>query len=383
MQMKTPVMVCIALSTAACVTTFERPAASSEARSSQASLAPAAPGKETSRPAAGQAPLVLAPVPDSQIADFASRHALSVAGLTESDEALLKRMPNQPQAGSIHEAALVLGIVKSFNPVNNPGNSFSESDLNATQPPKRDPEKPSEPGGSGLEGAALARGIDLPGALEVNPFLQSATVVRMIGLAADKGGNSEPFNKRLRAAIAKQTGEWRTLSDRYGSDTTTATAPSAPGSQPAASPAASPLPDAPEVSKILEGHEGVSDLHSSDLVINEAVKLADQGDFDKAIETVKRVQKDSPLRKLSEEKAMEFANSAVREMRRKAAHAFSAANQANDSGTKGSYLEKAKTILEEALLKYPDADQVGTVRENLTVINRDLERVRASTAQRK
>jgi len=323
-------------------------------------------------------------VPDPQTADFAARHALSVVSLSESDEALLKRMPNQPQAGSIHEAALVLGIVKSFNPVNNAGNTFSESDLNAARPALNDKEKPSGPAtGKGLEGAALARGVDLPGALEVNPFVQSAAVVRLIGLAADKGGNSEAFNKRLRAAIAKQTGEWRTLSDRYGSDTVTATTPTSALNQPVASPSASPEPGTSEVSKILEGNAGVSDLHSSDLVINEAVKLAEQGEFDKAIETVRRVQKDSPLRKLSEEKAVEFANSAVREMRRKAAHAFSAANQANDPGTRSSYLEKAKTILEEALLKYPDADQVGTVRENLTVINRDLERIRPSSAQRK
>jgi len=383
MRKKSLAIFFVALPVAACVTTIDRPGSSSPASSLPATQAPAAPGYETSRPAAGQAPLVLAPVPDSQIADFAARHALSVASLTESDEALLNRMPNQPQAGSIHEAALVLGIVKSFNPVNNAGNTFSESDINAAQTTSRDTEKPSEPTGKGLEGAALARGVDLPGALEVNPFLQSAAVVRMIGLAADKGGNSEAFNKRLRAAIAKQTGEWRTLSERYGSDTATAAVSTSALNQPVASPSASPEPGTPEVSKILEGNAGVSDLHSSDLVINEAVKLANQGEFDKAIETVRRVQKDSPLRKLSEEKAMEFANSAVREMRRKAAHAFSAANQANDSGTKSSYLEKAKTILEEALLKYPDADQVGTVRENLTVINRDLERIRASSAQRK
>lgn len=371
------ILASISAMSGACVTGGDGPASTSK----NPIIAPAAPGKESSRPAAGQAPLVLAPVPDSQIADFASRHALSVAGLTESDEALLKRMPNQPQAGSIHEAALVLGIVKSFNPVNTAGNSFNEADLNGAQPAKgadakQEGKKTAEASAESLEKAALARGVDLPGAMEVNPFLQSATVIRMIGLAADKGGNSEAFSKRIRAAIAKQTGEWRTLAERYGGMEATATEATA------VAPTASPSPDSVDASKILEGTEGVSDLHSSDLVINEAIKLADAGEFDKAIQTVKRVQKDSPLRKLSEEKAVEFANSAVREMRRKAAHAFSAANQANDPGTKTSYLEKARGILEEALTKYPDADQVGTVRENLTVINRDLDRLRTSTARK-
>lgn len=363
--------------TAACVT----PADSMGGRKTSSPLvAPAPTGKETIRPAAGQAPLVLAPVPDSQIADFASRHALSVGRLTEADEALLKRIPNQPQAGSIHEAALVLGIVKTFNPVNTTTTTFSESELGNGQTKTPAAEANPESVEGSLEKAALARGVDLPGALEVNPFLQSAAVVRMVGLAADKGGNSEAFHKRVRAALAKQFGEWRTLADRYGTDLN---APSTPAPSSSSSPAGGTEPANAEDQNIIEGTGGVSDLHSSDVVIKEAIKLADAGQFDKAIEIVKRVQKDSPLRKLAEEKAMEFANSAVREMRRQAAQAFSAANQANDAGTKGSYLDKAKSILEEALTKYPDADQVGTVRENLTVINRDLERLRGMSSSRK
>ncbi len=343
-------------------------------------VAPAAPGKETSRPAAGIAPFVLAPVPDSQIADFASRHALSVAGLSEADEQLLNRMPNQPPPASIQEAAMALGIVKTFNPVNTDSTTFSEHELNSEK--KNEDEKPKklENTGLGLEKAALARGLDLPGALEINPFLQSASVVRLINLAAEKGGNSEAFMKRLRAAMVKQAGEWRILSDRYGPDLAVAPKP-APSVTPISIETAAPTGDAARA--IIEGTGRVSDLHSSDLVINNAAQKADEGQFDKAIETLKRVEKDSPLYKLSQEKTQEFSNAAVRDMRRKAAQAFSAANQANDSGTKGSYLEKAKLILEDALKKYPDADQLGTVRENLTVINRDLDRLHGSSAQRR
>ncbi len=351
-------------------------------------IAPPAPPKETSRPAAGQAPLILAPVPDSQIADFASRHALSVARLSETDEQLLRRIPNQPQPGSIQEAAMVLGIVKALNPVNTDAKTFKESELNGDLVQKLNLNAPTETAanaGGGLEKAALTRGLDVPGAIDVNPFLQSASVVRMVALAADKGGNSEAFTKRLRAALAKQVNEWRDLSDRYGRDLAVVPMPPTPNLVPTSTltPNDSMAPTGDAARAIIEGTGDVSDLHSSDLVINEAVRQSDEGQFDKAIETLKRVQKDSPLYKVSQDKTQEFANTAVRDMRRKAAQAFSTANQANDPGTKGSYLDKAKTILEDALKKYPDADQLGTVRENLTVINRDLDRLRSSPPQRK
>jgi len=194
----------------------------------------------------------------------------------------------------------------------------------------------------------------------------------LITFAAEKGRNSEAFNARLRSATLKQVSEWRNLSERYNHEL-------AEVPEIKAAPMDSPPPTGDAARAIIEGTSGVSDLHSSDLVINDAGRQADEGQFDQAIETLKRVEKISPLYKLSQEKAKEFANSAVRDMRRKAAQAFSAANQANDAGTKGSYLDKAKSILEEAVKKYPDADQLGTVRENLTVIIRDLDRLRGSS----
>ena len=361
---------------ASCVTTTTTGKDSLRSTPQKASMAPMvappAPAQETSRPAAGQAPLVLAAVPDSQIADFASRHALSVARLSETDEQLLNRMPNHPQPGSIHEAAMVLGIVKTFSPVNTDTKTFNEQELSDSKNNQAEKSEVQENAVSGLEKAALARGIDLPGAVEVNPFLQSASVVRLITFAAEKGRNSEAFNARLRSATVKQVGEWRNLSERYGQELAIV-----PEIKPAPIDSTPPTGDAARA--IIEGTGGVSDLHSSDLVINDAGRQADEGQFDKAIETLKRVEKISPLYKLSQEKAKEFANAAVRDMRRRAAQAFSAANQANDSGTKGSYLDKAKSILEEAVKKYPDADQLGTVRENLTVIIRDLERLRGSS----
>ncbi|MEY4630467.1 MAG: hypothetical protein RIQ81_587 [Pseudomonadota bacterium] len=354
-------------SVAACVTTPDPKPQKSTTKNVQ--VAPPAPPKETHRPPNKQGPLVLAPVPDSAIADFASRHAISVAQLSDADEALLKRMPNQPQAGSMHEAALVLGIVKGFNPANIDGvPAKAAGDVDA-------PAVAQVPDAGGLEKAALARGVDLPGALEVNPFLQSATVTRLVFLAADRGGNSEAFTKRLRAALNRQLNEWSSLAERYNAGQANNLAATA------APAAVTPTASTPEAQAPQMPEGSVSDLHSSDVIINDAAKQADEGQFDKAITTLKKVKADSPLSKLAKDRSMEYANMAVRDLRRRAAQAFSAAVQANDPGTKGNYLEKAKTLLEEALAKYQDADQLGTVRDNLTVINRDLERLKTSRKQ--
>ncbi len=355
--------VLLILSSSACVTT--PPPRPQKPLSKQNQIAPPAPPKETIKPAAGHAPLVLAPVPDSALADFASRHAISVAQLSESDEALLKRIPNQPQAGSVHEAALVLGIIKSFNPVNLDGQIPKPGLENPSDDASR-PEVRNNAASTGLEHASLARGIDLPGALEVNPFLQSAAVMRMVMLAADRGGNSEAFKKRLFAAMNKQFHEWNTLSERFG------------GSQRQEIPAISVTPAGPSPSISPENSTdgAVSDLHSSDLIVSEAAKFADEGSFEKAIKTLKKIQPDSPLSKLAKDRTLEYSNMAVRDLRRRAAQSFSAAVQATDPGSKGSYLEKAKSLLEEALNRYPDADQLGTVRDNLTVIVRDIDRLK-------
>lgn len=343
-------------------------------------VAPQSPGSETLKPSAGMAPLVLAPVPDSQIAEFASRHALSVAGLTPADEQLLRRMPNKPQPGSIHEAALVLGVVKSMNPVNTNKQDFEESDLsessggdaggrtrNSAPGNNRDETAPS------LEKISLQRGIDLPGAVAVNPFLQGATVIRLISMAAEKGGNSQAFQDRLKSAINKQISEWRGLAARYGTAGESNPEPSNAVNQTDQNDlSASPNPTI-DSAAIVAGTGAVHDLHSSDVVLNEAIRLANEGQWEKAIVTLQRIQRDSPLFQSSREKIQDFSNTAVRDMRLQAAKAFAAANQANDTGTRVAYLQKAKDLLESAIEKYPDATQLGTVRENLTVINRDLD----------
>lgn len=342
--------------------------------------APEAPGPETSRPSAGMAPLVLAPVPDSQIAEFASRHALSVASLTEADEQLLKRIPNKPQPGSVHEAALVLGVVKSLNPISTINDDIQESDLtnaegeqNETSQARDDNSATAQrTANNSLEKAASLRGIDLPSAVAINPFLQGATVVRLITMAAEKGGNSPNFKDRLRSAVNKQISEWRSLATRYGEQ-----APPVNNMPPALSDQGAPVDPNANNEAIVAGTDAVHDLHSSSVVLNEGIRLAEEGQWDKAISTLQRIDKDSPLFQASKDKVLEFSNSAVREMRLQAARAFATANQANDNGTKFAYLQKAKDLLEGAINKYPESNQLGTVRENLTVINRDLDYLRS------
>ena len=74
---------------------------------------------------------------------------------------------------------------------------------------------------------------------------------------------------------------------------------------------------------------------------------------------------------------------AVQELRKKAALAFQSAMPVNDPRIRADYLKQAKGFLEEAIKSYPDATQLPTVRDNLSVISRDLERIESDAGAKK
>lgn len=91
-------------------------------------VAPPAPAQETSRQAAGQAPDI------GGRARFTDRRFCQpprpFCGAPERDRrAAFEQDAEPPQPGSIHEAAMVLGIVKTFSPINIETNTFNEQEL--------------------------------------------------------------------------------------------------------------------------------------------------------------------------------------------------------------------------------------------------------------
>ena len=82
---------------------------------------------------------------------------------------------------------------------------------------------------------------------------------------------------------------------------------------------------------------------------------------------------------IAQEKLIEISNKAVHDLRKRAALAFQKAGPITDRNTRAAYLNEAKIYLEQALTLYPQAENLHTVRSNLVIIARDLEKLRADT----
>lgn len=114
-------------------------------------------------------------------------------------------------------------------------------------------------------------------------------------------------------------------------------------------------------------------IRDGDAILVEADQLAAKNQFKKAIENASKIKENSPFYPAAQEQIKAYSNLAVQKLRQKAATAFQSAIPVSDNETKISYLKQAQGFLKEALVNFPQADQLETVEQNLSVIERDLE----------
>ena len=348
------------LGVSACVTTTP-PAPTTKPATGGAQKVEEAPPAETS------AKVEETPPTEAALAEIVGRLSEPSAPLTDADALKINAIKN---GGTLEEAAQILAALKiATSPLVRPQSQFEESDLSgsevdATAPATRDtsPTTAVESVDT-LEKLVTQRNLDLAGALAKNSFLQSAGVHRQVLSAASRPGNSEAFTQSLRSATEKQVELWKGLAGDIGPATTETPVVE---SQPAAP---QQDPNAPPPS--------LNDLRGGDDVIAEAEALANRGEFEQAVGLLSSVDSASPMYPMAQERLKTVSNRAVQNLRRQAAVAFQTAAPLTDPKSRAIYLEQAKALLETALAKFPAADQLPTVRENLAVISRDLARIAA------
>ena len=296
----------------------------------------------------------LPPPAPADMAAFVQRYSLPGNSFGEKQHQYVAALPNQPQRGSLSEAALAVGIV---NAVNNPAGTgrsgLSEQDLAAGNTPKLHP--------NSLETQCQARGLVLPLALENNPLLATHGFATQVLEALKRYRVSDEFKSEVQRAIRQQADQWSAL--------LLAVTPAAP-SPTAAAGAEAPLSEPSEELPL-----NPADLKGGDSALAEAQLLADRGDYKAAVTKAKALPASSPMRAAAAEKIKEFSNRGVQDLRRKAAEAFQNARPISDANARKGYLLQAKAYLEEALIDYPDATVLPTVRDNLRMITRDLEQI--------
>ena len=214
--------------------------------------------------------------------------------------------------------------------------------------------------GVSLQETALRYNFDILQALNTNPFLNYprffATVARVL---AGQVGDSD-FHRDLESLLQARLERFRHDLDALE---TLLTVPGAQGERTAAH----------------VEHEINTDLfRRGDHTLLEAESLATQGEYQDAIKKIATLDKRSPLFQIAQEKLIEISNKAVHDLRKRAALAFQKAGPITDRSTRAAYLNEAKTYLEQALTLYPQAENLHTVKSNLVIIVRDLDKLRTN-----
>ena len=296
---------------------------------------------------------------------------------TDKDRATFNAMPAAPAGGSVHEAALVVGMLRDvLSPVSatttapketvppaTPGvNSSNPSAVIATPETSLDTRRI-------LESRSREKGVDLASALAGNSYLKNQAVYNMVWDAVRIEGNSQAFVQNVAVILRTETRLWTDFAKRLGLEPAqeskpviTDTTPAASGTEPA-TPAETPV--AP-----LSASANEEALKS----LNKAMDLAQKENFEKAVIEARKVPQGSDQYATAQENIKTWSNKAVQELRRQAANNFRAGTSTNDPGAKKTYLNKAKNSLQEALTKYPEASTLDTVKENLDIISSELER---------
>jgi hypothetical protein len=281
------------------------------------------------------------------LANFILRLSSPDAKLTDSDLNLTKKLkPNYPR-GTYGEAAFVVSLV----------HGVLAQDVAIAE----DFES--------LETASLKHEIDFSSALKHNPALQTFGFYALVAKTMAVGTNSVPFKKTIQEIIDGKQEQWAGLKVYQ-------------------IPAEAPIEE--DLGLLDSGknytaasnttaHPAIafesSHLVDDDSILLQANDLAGKSHYSPAIDLLAGLPSDSPLYEAAQEKIIEFSNQAVLSLRQRAATAYQNSFPISDPKAKTAYLQEAKNHLEEALNKFPQANQIGVVKENLSVINRDLQRM--------
>ncbi len=104
---------------------------------------------------------------------------------------------------------------------------------------------------------------------------------------------------------------------------------------------------------------------------NEGMTHLDSDRYDQAIESFGKLLKTSDAER-AEKKINEIANHAAREDRRRAAELFFRANRTHDMESKKKLLLASRQLLQNILIKYPQADVADRARQNLNRIEKEI-----------
>jgi hypothetical protein len=374
----------------ACVTTSKKtlpiPAQSSKQTSAQVN------GQSTTEtiviartnPGMKQVPQAIAA--DAEYSAFFARLVFVENDYTEKDRQILRKIPAAPSGGTIHEAALVVGLLRDVLTPIGVSSRLSDTDSPSTRLDSRGNMTNSTTtskivGSRVIELRAQGAGVDLIGALANNPYLKGRTVYKMAFEALMLGGNSPIFTDNLRSAIQSESAGWGEFAIQLGGKSDLRAQDNMPTPSNGTTDAQggnvltlnSQINSQSNASQTVSATAGLTS--GSALLLAKAQELAAKDQIEQAITTAKMVPENSETYSVAKQNIKTWSDRATQDLRKQAANQYRASSGTPDSNGKKVYLSKARTLLEEALTKYPDSSNLETIKENLEIINQELNRL--------
>lgn len=321
--------------------------------------------------------------PTDELAQWTIKMGNPETSFTIQDRQKVAAMAPAPKPGSLSEAALVVGILRDI--MTPPGGSqkFKEVDLNATaaQPTTDDKNVLPKPmrvidNANVIEIRAREKGLDLSNALANNLILKNLTVFAWAWEAIALDGNSDIFRQNVTTIIKSEAMLWQELARKSGALAVTVVP--VPSVAPQASPEVAgnqgaPLSSPVALPSVAPAAPGAALDSEKQMAL--AQEAASKENFAKAVEEATKIPSSAPNYTVAQENVKTWSNRAVTDLRKKAAYEYRSASSVTDIGIKRSYLTKAKNYLEDAAQKFPAASNQDTVKENLGMITKELERL--------
>lgn len=300
-----------------------------------------------------------------------TRYLDETQALSERDRQLVERFTTKDNPSHLEQAAAFVGHLRLVQMQADRSSDFVEQGLPS-----------SAASGSGLpvtdrsqlpKNISLAdyfsrRGIDPIEQLRSNPSLNRPAVYQLLAKVMAKTNNHDSFVTAARNTFQEAFGQWKALAPSYGMITDKNEA------------LAGEETDAVDESSAEEAYHipsgtSFADFRHAEAQLVEGQMLANNNDYQNAIRYLATIPDAHPFYPIASEKKRFFTNYAVQQLREQASDSYRQALPVADLATKKGLLVKAKNTLVMAIKRYPNAEHIDTVRENLEVIERDLKKI--------
>lgn len=308
---------------------------------------------------------------------------------TEIERSFLNMLPPLPKSGTVHEALVVLSSLRKDL-------KQTSAQANLNQVPTTEAngaEKIAPTVSKSVESVLYANGVVLEQVFDAQPALANSFVLKLLWNSSLEEGNSDVFRQRVVAIVKKLTTEWPIVLSSVHvepiavSQTTTSTVDEK--SAPAVSTDENTLEmpvvnlDNQTLDAAANDSQSILPMTMKPMTSNnfskkvlEAQGFADKDDFQKAVQSTKSIPKDSTEYQSIKEQIVQWSNRGVIELRRKAANDFRTGQNNTNLSTKSSMLSKSRSNLLKALDEFPDATNLDTVRDNLRLVDQELEKTK-------